>query len=648
MCGWSGFLGPSDSPRLMLDAMNRILAHRGPDDSGVWVDSNAQVGLAHRRLSIIDLSASGHQPMTSGCGRYVIAYNGEVYNFRHLRQQLLSRGCEFRGDSDTEVVLAAISEFGVETAVSQFVGMFSFALWDREEQRLTLCRDRLGIKPLYHAVIDDCCYFASELKAFRALKKWSPTVDRQSLQQLLSRGYIMSPRTIFEGVSRLLPAHLANYRLRHGRAVVESIKPFWRLADKVGRRAIITAEDRHVALDRFRTQLAEAVEMRMVSDVPLGALLSGGIDSTLVTALMQSASITPIKTFSIGFSNSAFNEAPYAKRIAEYLGTEHHEEYLSDQHLIDLVPKLPQIFDEPFGDDASLPTVLLAALARKDVTVALGGDGGDELAGGYVRHAAADRLHSVVSWLPKGPRRLLGRLLVALPETIVDGAYARVRPLLGHSRQMTLPGDKFQKLGRAIMADDPRDIYDAIVNQRYRTEPVLGLTRPNGIQDRWWHWPDETLSPAESVIFQDTMEYLPDEVLMKADRASMLHSLELRVPLLDHRLIELSWQMPVDMKIRGGSGKWMLRQILSDLVPSELWNRPKMGFSSPVSEWLRGPLHDWAHDLLSESRLRREGYLDYGIVAQQFRMHEEGRLNAHQALWNLLAFQSWLDNWQKV
>ena len=641
MCGITGFwsAGSRHRPTETIRAMTDRLQHRGPDGQGVWLDEQAGIALGHRRLSIIDLSEGGAQPMTSASGRYVVTYNGELYNFSPLRKAIARRAgaYPFRGSSDTEVLLAAIDIFGLDEALRRSNGMFAFALWDRSRRQLTLARDRLGIKPLYYGWTKSALCFGSELAAIRRYPDFKEYIDRQALADLLRLNSIPAPRSIYRDVRKLEPGTTVSFRSPDDRG---SSQRFWS-AHQVARRGLETPFEGSAgeAVDALETLLLEAVEDRMVADVPLGAFLSGGVDSSTVVALMQEISRRPVKTFSIGFYEEEYNEATDAARVAAHLGTDHHEQYISYDDAHSVIASLPTLYDEPFADSSQIPTYLVSRLARRNVTVSLSGDGGDELFAGYNRHLWAPRIWRAISPVPRLLRMLVATAMLLPGPSRVDASYRRIEPLLPDGARVRIPAEKLQKLGECIGAGHLDQIYDRLrADWPDPTRLVIGVPRDKPLRRE----APEGAGAAEQMMFRDLVSYLPDDILTKVDRASMAVGLEARVPLLDHRVVDFAWRLPMALKIRNGSSKWILRQILYRRVPKQLIERPKMGFGIPIDHWLRGPLRDWAEPLLDSTRLRREGFFRPEPVRRIWREHLEERANHQHRLWNILTFQAWL------
>ncbi len=610
-----------------LRRMSETIRHRGPDDEGYWADPETGLGLGHRRLSIIDLSSAGHQPMHSPDRRFVTVFNGEIYNFPALRRELESLGHQFSGHSDTEVMLAAFSQWGVEAGLKRLVGMFAFALFDRTERALYLARDRMGEKPLYYGWSGQSFLFGSSLRALERHPEWRGEIDRGALALLLRHNYIPAPWTIWRGIRKLPPGTLL-------RLPQSAAKPgydpepvaYWsaREAAEQGSAATFTGSDRE-AISEFDRLLREVIAGQMLSDVPLGAFLSGGIDSSTVVALMQAQSTQPVRTFTIGFHEARYNEATYAKAVAQHLGADHTELYVTPEEAMAVIPRLPEIYDEPFADSSQIPTFLVSQLARQKVTVSLSGDGGDELFCGYNRYEGATNAWNRIGWMPAPVRQAGAPLLQIISRLAGNGL-----------------GAKFGELARNLAAAHPELIYHRLVSQW--TEPlalVHGAAEPlTALTDhrQWARLPDFT----QSMMYLDLVTYLPDDILVKVDRASMGVSLESRVPLLDHRVVEFAWRLPHTMKVRNGQRKWILRQVLDRYVPKELIERPKTGFGIPINEWLRGPLRDWAEALLDEQRLKAGALLNPQPIRERWQQHLAGQQDWSYSLWTVLMFQAWL------
>ncbi|MGZ8285466.1 MAG: asparagine synthase (glutamine-hydrolyzing) [Allosphingosinicella sp.] len=647
MCGIAGFIGGrfdhgGQGARAILARMTGAIAYRGPDSAGAWLDPEPGVALGHRRLAILDLSPAGEQPMTSPSGRFVTVYNGEIYNHLELRERLAG---PWRGHSDTETLLAAIEAWGVEKALGQCAGMFALALWDREEKALILARDRLGEKPLYYGWqgegADAAFLFGSELKALARHPAFRREIDRQALALFTRFNYVPAPHSIYAGIAKLPPGTFLT--LRAGEKD-PAITPYWSAAqvaaEGVAAPLDIGPEEATDALERV---LSKAVSQQMISDVPLGAFLSGGVDSSTVVALMQAQSSRPVKSFSIGFDDPAYNEAEHAGAVARHLGTDHVELYVRPEDALAVIPSLPSIYDEPFADASQVPTLLVSRLARRQVTVALSGDGGDELFAGYNRYRLAARNWGRISKLPRPLRRAMAQGLVALSPERWNKVAGAVSPILPASLRLSLPGEKVHKAARGLASGSADELYQGLVSSwRDPGEIVIGGAEPATLGPRTLARL-EGLPVCERMMALDMLTYLPDDILAKVDRAAMSVSLETRVPLLDHRVVEYAWRLPLDLKLRGGETKWVLRQLLYRHVPRALIERPKMGFGIPIDAWLRGPLKGWAEELISERRLAGEGYFRPGPIRAAWDAHHSGRANMQYQLWAILMFQSWLE-----
>lgn len=655
MCGIAGILTSSaasaDTLTGLVSSMASALEARGPDDAGAWVDAAAGVALGHRRLAIVDLSAHGHQPMASSCGRWVLSFNGEIYNFEDLRRELEPLGHRFCGHSDTEVMLAAIAEWGVRSAVQRFNGMFAFAVWDKVDRKLTLVRDRLGEKPLYYGWADRQFLFGSDLRAIERHPAFRGTIDRQALSLYLRYGNVPAPHSIYQDFYKLPPGCMfeigpSDDAIRQGFSpspeADTSLHPthYWSARAVVGHALANpfegSAADATDALDKL---LSDSVSSRMIADVPLGALLSGGVDSSVVAALMQSQSARPVRTFTVGFKEERFNEAGHAAAVAKHLGTDHTELYLTGQEALAIVERLPGVYDEPFADASQIPTTLLSGLVRKHVTVALSGDGGDELFGGYTRYVFGASVWGRIARIPR-PLRGMAAALLRLPSPEQWDGLARPLSFLQKDYGANgTPGDRFHKLADVLGMRDAGALYERLVTAWDNPGAALAggdhTHRAGGFDDALG---DDV---ASQMMFRDLVGYLPDDILTKVDRASMSVSLEMRVPLLDHRVVEFAWSLPTSMKIGGGTSKRVLRDVLYRYVPRELIDRPKMGFGVPVGDWLRGPLRDWAESLLDEQALREDDLFDPGIIRARWLEHLSGRRNWTVPLWAILMFQAW-------
>lgn len=646
MCGITGFLDTSENTdqasfQATIARMMGTIRHRGPDDEGEWLDPQSGVTLGFRRLSILDLSPTGHQPMFSADDRYVIVFNGEIYNFNQLRSELAGLGHSFRGHSDTEIVLASICQWGILETVRRCNGMFAFALWDRREHRLTLVRDRLGIKPLYYGWAGSVFLFGSELKALKAHPAFHAEIDRGALALYLRYNYIPAPYTIYSGFRKLMPGTLLTLT---GNKPGELPEPelYWsaRQMAESGVAHPFEGSDQ-AAVGELDSLLRESIRDRMIADVPLGAFLSGGIDSSTVVALMQVQSRRPIQTFTIGFNESGYDEAGYARGIARHLGTDHTELYVTPQEAQAVIPHLPALFDEPFSDSSQIPTFLISELARRHVTVSLSGDGGDELFGGYNRYTWVQKIWNAMGWLPAPLRSFGSATLDRLPPAAWDGLLSNW--LIPSRWRFSEPGEKIRKVSEILSAGNPEAVYlDLISHWKDPSAVVRGALEPPTLltcQDARARFPDL----ASWMMYTDLVTYLPDDILVKVDRASMGNSLEARVPYLDdHRVVEFAWRLPMKMKIRDGKGKWLLRQVLYQYVPERMLERPKQGFGVPIDAWLKGPLRAWAEALLDKQRLKDEGFFYPEPILQKWQEHLTGKHNWQYHLWDILMFQAWL------
>ncbi len=651
MCGLAGFLGPACCSKAdLLDVATNMaapLTARGPDDAGAWADASAGIALGFRRLAIIDLSADGHQPMQSASGRYVIAFNGEVYNFRALYSELGVRNhCDqrrLRGHSDTEVLLSAIERWGVEGAVRRCVGMFAFALWDRKERLLHLVRDRLGEKPLYYGLMGTTFLFGSQLKALRMHPSWRGQVDRNALALFVRYNYVPAPYSIYQDINKLPPGTILTVKGGSPGPIPPPCR-YWS-AKQIAEEGVsdpFPGNDPE-AVEHLNGLLRNVVTQEMVADVPLGALLSGGVDSSTVVALMQAQSGTLVKTFTIGFQDSQYSEAKEARAVARHLGTDHTEMYVSPRDALAIIPRIPEVYDEPFADASQIPTFLVSQLARRSVTVALSGDGGDEVFGGYNRYLWGRAIWRHIGWMPQGVRAAAAAAMTAISPERWDRVFGAVTSLLPARFQERGPGEKLHKIATFLAKESPEEVYQTLASVwNVDTCPVLGTCAAPAVpsvQASSESFPD----PAHLMMYLDTITYLPDDILVKVDRASMGVGLEVRSPYLDHRVVEFAWRLPLPMKLRGAQSKWLLRQVLYRYVPRELIDRPKTGFGLPIHSWLRGEMCEWAEDLLSESRLRRQGILDPIPIRAKWEEHLSRRRNNQYQLWSILMFQAWLD-----
>ncbi|MCH7937446.1 MAG: asparagine synthase (glutamine-hydrolyzing) [Proteobacteria bacterium] len=641
MCGLTGFVDftrntGEDALREKVGVMAETLRHRGPDDDGAWVDAETGVAFGFCRLSIIDLSPQGHQPMASASNRHVMVFNGEVYNFRELKEELESAGTRFNGSSDTEVILEAIEAWGLEAAVRRFIGMFAIALWDRNERTLHLVRDRIGVKPLYWGRQGNLLLFGSELKALRAHPDWTPEIDRGALAAYFRHSYVPAPFSIYKGIEKLMPGTIVSI----GPDGRETTLTYWSLAEvrETGRGDLLDVSEDEAA-DELDSLIRESVGLRMISDVPLGAFLSGGIDSSTVVAVMQAQSSRPVRTFTIGFEDDAVNEAQDARRVADHLGTDHTELIVRPAEAREVIPRLAEMYDEPFADASQIPTALVSRLARRDVTVSLSGDGGDELFGGYDRYIRGRDLWATLGKIPASVRPLVGGALRAVP-------IALWKVLFSMTPEKITPGQKghtMHWLAGNLASGDFNEFFRRLVSTWDDPETlVLGANEAKA--PFWCNGDDGNI--LERMMYLDSVTYLPDDILAKLDRASMAFSLEAREPLLDHRLFDFAWRLPERFRFRGSQGKWLLKKVLTRYVPPGLWERPKQGFSLPLGDWLRGPLREWAEELLAEKRLAEDGILDPACVGTAWKGLLAGSPASDARIWTVLMFQAWRERWR--
>ena len=657
MCGITGIFGNLRKNELAISVqkMSATLTHRGPDDVGTWVDEKSGIAFGHQRLSIMDLSSFGHQPMASPCGRFVVIFNGEIYNHIQLRDKLNNSTCEqsWKGHSDTETLVAAFSYWGIEKTLTQLVGMFAIAVWDVKVKKLYLIRDRFGEKPLYYGWSNKVFMFGSELKALRSYKGFNNKIDRSVLSLYMQYMYVPSPYSIFKDIYKLDPgcilqidsSGIASPPEQITSSVLDakgvSIKQWYSLSRVAKNSQKNLIKDENEAVELLEKTLLESVQSQLISDVPLGAFLSGGIDSSVIVSLMQKASKKPVKTFTIGFEEGAFNEAIYAKEVAKHLGTDHHELYVTASDAFKVIPHLPTLYDEPFADSSQIPTYLVSKLAKQKVTVSLSGDAGDELFGGYNRYLWGSRVWNKVKWIPSNLRSIVGGVIQKLPVSEWDK--------LGHSLpnkyRVSSMGDKAHRMAHRLKSvSSLDDMYHSLVTEGYREESLVindGLVLETKLDN--YNIISSISESEQRMMLWDSLTDLPDDILTKVDRAAMGVSLETRIPFLDHRVVELAWKMPLDMKIRNGEGKWPVRQVLYKYVPRELIERPKAGFAVPVGQWIRGPLREWACDLLDEKRIQREGYFNPELVKELWEQHLSGSYDWTSRLWAILMFQAWLN-----
>ena len=653
MCGLTGFLSgssiKSNNFGYKLRPMVDSISHRGPDDDGFWIDEKSSVAIGHRRLSVLDLSSAGHQPMHSSSSRYVIAFNGEIYNHLNLRERLdIESGnlIKWVGHSDTETLLSCFEAWGIEATLKEISGMFAIALYDNQHNCLYLIRDRMGEKPLYYGWSDNVFLFGSELKSIKAFQGFSAEVDRNALALYLKYDYIPAPYSIYKDIKKLTQGSYLKISMDDdgwSQKCPCSIKRYWSMEGivKSGKGDNKFNGIEKDAIQKLDELLSKSVKQQMISDVPLGVFLSGGIDSSIVVSLMQKYSKNKIKTFTIGFKEKQYNEAEYAKEVALHLGTDHTELYVTPEQAIDVISRLPKIYDEPFADSSQIPTLLVSEMARQHVTVSLSGDGGDELFGGYIRYFMANKIWSKIEKIPFTIRKLIAKGITLLSPKAWDFLINSSFKFLPSSLRMSHPGDKIYKLSRILTLNDIYEVYDGLISHWNNSfEVVIGSKKSTDRLNKdidFFHFEDE-------MMFLDSITYLPDDILAKVDRAAMSVSLETRAPFLDKDVVEFAWQLPLNMKIKDSQGKWILKKLLDRYVPNDLVDRPKMGFGVPIDSWLRGPLQDWAENLLSEQRLKNDGYFHVKAIREKWSEHLSGHRNWQYHLWSVLMFQMWLDD----
>jgi asparagine synthase (glutamine-hydrolysing) len=644
MCGIAGYFSiRADVQENVLRNMAESLLHRGPDHQGIWIAKDDKTGFAHTRLSILDTSSAGHQPMPSFSGRFMICFNGEIYNHLEMRKKLADSGhsISYKSQSDTETILSCFEIWGIKKTIQETVGMFAFAVVDYKENKLVLGRDRFGEKPLYYGWQDQYFYFASELKAIRKHPSFQPEMDHDALHQYMQYAYIPAPLSIYKGIHKLNPGNLLSISLNEtaGNMRMES---YWDLSEVAAnaQQMQFSGSDTD-ALNELERMLTQSVKGQQLSDVPLGAFLSGGIDSSLIVALMQAQSSRPVNTFTIGFKEDVYNEAKFASKVASHLGTNHNEFYVGANDVMDVIPSLPQLYDEPFADSSQLPTFLVSQLARKHVTVSLSGDAGDEIFGGYNRYMQAGRFNKY----PRFLRKAIASSVLKFSPTQLNQAYQLFKPILPGSLKSSNPGNHLVKIAGILSLESNWEIYQKLVSIGSSSDILLDKSNfRSSNKERFDFLPDHT-EFAHRMMLTDSLSYLPDDILCKVDRAAMGVSLETRVPFLDHRVAAFAWTLPLNMKIRHGKGKWLLRELLYKYVPQHLIERPKMGFGLPIDSWLRGPLKDWAESLLNEKDLKELGYMNAGYVRTMWNDHLSGRKNLQYELWNILIFRDWQKHW---
>ena len=644
MCGITGFIEKTEKKiaESNLNLMVQEIKHRGPDSNGIWYDENNGIGLAHARLSILDLTSAGHQPMASYSERYIISFNGEIYNHLLLRENLKKSGINiiWRGHSDTETLLACIDTWGLEKTIKKCSGMFAIVIFDKKENSIYLIRDRMGEKPLYYGVQNGVFLFGSELKALKRHPAFQGEIDRNSLALQLKYNYIPTPYSIYKGIKKLTPGTILKVGVNSKYANIEAIGipvDFWSLKEvAINGQSNIYTGNAIEAVNDLNKLLLQSVKEQMEADVPLGAFLSGGIDSSLIVSLMQSQSSSPVETFSIGFDEEGYNEAIYAKQIAQYLGTKHTELYVSALDAMSVIPKLSSLYDEPFSDSSQIPTYLVSAMTKSSVTVSLSGDAGDELFGGYNRYLWTRKIWAKVKFMPPSVRRFIAWGMKSVSPIVWN-------KILRQIVSMPLPGDKIHKLANLLPAQSAEDFYfylishwhdvdNIVIGSEYSADPVVNNSAKLDLG-----------SIEQNMMYLDSMSYLPDDILTKVDRAAMGVSLETRIPFLNHHVVEFAYQLPLSMKIQNGESKWILKQVLDKYIPREMMERPKMGFGVPIDTWLRGPLRDWAESLLDESRLKQEGFFHAEPIRKKWNEHLSGSHNWQHHLWDVLMFQAWLD-----
>ena len=641
MCGIAGFFpcSKTDNNISILKSMSDALSHRGPDGEGFWSDGN--IGLSHRRLSIFDLDL-GSQPMPSHSKKLIISYNGEVYNFKSLRQELIAQGIKFITNTDTEVVLESIEFWGLKKALSLFHGMFAFALWDTQKSELTLVRDRMGEKPLYYGWQQKTFMFASELKSMKCHPEWSATIDPNALSKLLQFNYIPAPLTIYSGIKKLEPGCLIRFDLSDNNYKFHKEQWFSFNTLANNSKNNIYKGSFADASNELDSLLHKTIKTQGLADVPLGVFLSGGIDSSLITAIMQSQSDSPIETFTMGYENTDYDESAQARKYSKYLGTKHNEVIITSEDALSVVPNLSKIFDEPFSDASQIPMLLVSTLAKTKVKVALSGDGADEMFGGYNRYFYGESIYRIIKFAPTGVRKIISFIFKSVSPSRWDECFAMLNTLFFVRINTSHPGEKIHKISSLLSAKNEYEFYSILVSMWYRSNPVIGqkINVNEASKDIWL----KQNSLSENMMNMDAVSYLPDDILVKVDRCSMSVGLESRAPFLDYNIVEFATRMPINYKIEGNKGKLLMRSVLSKYVPEKMHSSTKKGFSAPIHDWLRGPLRDWSEDLLSEDLLAQQGLLNVDLVRSKWREHLSGKSNNQYLLWSVLMFQSWMDN----
>jgi asparagine synthase (glutamine-hydrolysing) len=648
MCGINGFYSKSSSTfNNVIIKMNSAISHRGPDTNGSWMDKDSGIVLGHQRLSIIDLSTTGNQPMRSNSERFILTYNGEIYNHLEIRKELekINSNVNWRGNSDTETLLEAIDFWGIDITLNKIDGMFAFVIWDKKNRCLILARDRIGEKPLYYGYQGEgdekVFLFGSELKALKVHPQFKGEINRDAIALQLRHNCIPAPYSIYRDIYKLLPGNYLKFKESDlKKNLIPASKIYWSLVETAiyGNNNQLQNSEKDIK-EELEKQLKLSVKKQMISDVPLGAFLSGGIDSSTIVSLMQSQSIKPIKTFTIGFEESEYSEAKYAKKIAKHIGTHHTELYISSKKAMDVIPKLPTVYDEPFSDSSQIPTFLVSQLSKEHVKVALSGDGGDELFCGYNRYLVGKKLSAILNLIPLTLRKSVSSSI----KLISEENWTKISKFLPVLNKYSNFGDKVYKGTNALEAKTIYDMYYSLCSHwKNPTEAVLNSIEPGTLLTEFKPKLDD-LNDQQQMMVLDLLTYLPNDILVKIDRAAMASSLETRAPFLDHKLIEYVWKVPHSLKFKNNQGKWILRKILAKYVPKNLIERPKMGFGVPIDMWLRGPLKDWAENLLSEKRLKQEGYFDSKLIRMKWEEHLSGNRNWQSDLWNILMFQAWID-----